>query len=111
MITAIIGSRAFSDYSLLSLVCRDRKVSSVVSGGARGADTLAERFATSSGLPLKIFLPDYQRFGRRAPLIRNKQIISCAQQIIAFWDGASRGTAHAISIARKIGVSCFVVRV
>ncbi len=110
MVTAVIGSRSFSDYSLLCRVCQSLGVTSVVSGGAAGADSLAARFAFSSGLPLQVFLPDYSRFGRRAPLLRNWQIIRAASRVVAFWDGSSRGCVHALSCARSLGVPASVVR-
>ncbi|MCP3659047.1 MAG: DUF2493 domain-containing protein [Bacteroidetes bacterium] len=110
MITAVIGSRSFSDFALLSRVCRSLGVSSVVSGGASGADSLAARFASSSGLPLRVFRPDYERFGRRAPLVRNWQIVRSGSQVVAFWDGSSRGCAHALSCARRLDIPCSVVR-
>ncbi len=110
MITAVIGSRSFSDFALLSQVCRSLSVSSVVSGGASGADSLATRFARSSGLPLRVFPPDYERFGRRAPLVRNWQIVRSVSQVVAFWDGRSRGCAHALFCARRLSVTTFVVR-
>jgi len=110
MVSAVIGSRSFNDYDLLVRVCRSRGVSSVVSGGAVGADSLAARFAGSFGLSLRVFYPDYQRFGRRAPLLRNQLVVSSVQQVVAFWNGSSRGCFHALACARRLGLPCFVVR-
>ncbi len=110
MISAVIGSRSFSDFALLSRVCSSLGVSSVVSGGASGADSLAARFASSSGLPLRVFSPDYGRFGRRAPLVRNWQIVRSVSQVVAFWNGSSRGCFHALSCAQSLGIPSFVVR-
>ncbi len=110
MISAVVGSRSFGDFALLSRVCRSLGVSSVVSGGAAGADSLAAEFASSCGFPLRVFLPDYGRFGCRAPLVRNWKIVRSVSRVVAFWDGRSRGCAHAVSCADRLGGPCFVVR-
>ena len=108
MKVAVIGSRSFASYSFLCRQLASLPVSSVVSGGARGADSLAARFARERGLPLHVFLPDYARFGRRAPLVRNESIIAAAELVVAFWDGRSAGTAHALRLARQRGLACHV---
>lgn len=108
MRVAVIGSRSFSSYSFLCRQLASLPVSSVVSGGARGADSLAARFAQARGLPLRVFLPDYTRYGRSAPLVRNKSIIAAAELVVAFWDGRSAGTAHALGLARRRGLVCHV---
>lgn len=74
----------------------------IISGGARGADLLAERFAMQYSIPTEIFLPDWAKYGKKAGLIRNKEIISSADQVIAFWDGESNGTRSSINIAKKL---------
>ena len=73
----------------------------VISGGAAGVDKSAARLAEEYGLELKEDLPDYKRYGSRAPLIRNAEIIGKADIIVAFWDGESRGTAYVINLCRK----------
>jgi len=70
----------------------------IVSGGAGGIDTLAERYARENALLFKRFEPEYNKYGKNAPLIRNTQIIEYANFVLAFWDGKSRGTAQAIKI-------------
>ena len=92
-------------------VWRSLGVYSVVSGGVRWADSLAARFALSFGLSLRVFGRDYELFGRRAPLLCNWDIVLSISRVVAFLNGASRGCAHAISIAKKLGVPCVVVRV
>jgi hypothetical protein len=67
-----------------------------VSGGAGGIDALAERYARENSLLLKRFEPEYHKYGKTAPLMRNMQIIEYANFVIAFWDGKSRGTAWVI---------------
>ena len=75
---AIVGGRDFSDYtllkeSLLAYIDTHETPENIVSGGAKGADTLAAQFATEMDIPLLVFKPDYQKYGRGATLVRNNQ--------------------------------------
>jgi hypothetical protein len=78
-------------------------ISLIISGGAKGADSLAQEYANSHQIPTKIFLPDYKLFGRSAPLKRNVHIVEESDLVVAFWDGESRGTLHAINEAKRLG--------
>ena len=80
-----------------------------MSGGARGIDTCAAEFARAHGLKLTEFLPDYARYGKGAPIVRNKQIAEYADEVLAFWDGKSRGTLSVIKYCEKIGKRCSVI--
>lgn len=82
----------------------------ILSGGACGIDTVARECALSHGLKLTEFLPEYGRYGRAAPLKRNLTIIENAQQVIAFWDGVSKGTKFVIAVCEKKGVPITVHR-
>jgi len=96
---AIIGSRNIANIELSGYL--PKNISMIVSGGARGIDTLAEKYADKNGIPKLIFLPDYKRYGKIAPLLRNKQIVDNADIIIAFWKGHSRGTKYTIDYAKE----------
>ena len=69
--------------------------------GAKGIDTCAREYALSHGLKLTEFLPDYRRYGRAAPLVRNREIVAYADQVLAFWDGKSPGTKYVIDQFKK----------
>lgn len=101
MRVAVIGSRTFGNYDFLEKVVNSHKPSIIVSGGARGADTLAERYAHEKGLGFKVFYPLWDTLGKAAGLIRNKEIVDNSDIVIAFWDGQSRGTKHAIDYATQ----------
>ena len=101
MKVAIVGSRRLEIPNLESYL--PENVSEIVSGGAKGVDTAARRYALSHGLTLTEFLPQYERYGRAAPLKRNVQIVEYADFVIAFWDGASRGTKFVIDQCGKLG--------
>lgn len=101
---AVIGSRSFNDYKALSeCLSRFTDITAIVSGGAKGADSLAERYAFDNGIETIIFIPDWKRHGRGAGMIRNKAIVSAADVIVAFWDGTSKGTKNSIELAKKAG--------
>ena len=101
MKVAIIGSRGICVDDLEKYVRKD--CTEIVSGGAKGVDTSAANYAREHGLKLTEFLPEYARYGRGAPLKRNLQIIEYADEVLAFWDGASRGTKHVIDQCKRLG--------
>lgn len=100
---AIIGSRNIKSIDLNEYVTDNDEI---VSGGARGIDTLAAEFARQRGIKLTEFLPEYEKYGKAAPIIRNKQIVDYADKVIAFWNGKSKGTKHTVEYAKKINKSC-----
>lgn len=104
----IAGGRDFNDYKLLKDKClkiltNKIKTDSVVivSGGARGADVLGERFAKELGLQLLLFPAEWDKYGKSAGYKRNLTMSENADALIAFWDGESRGTRHMIDIIIK----------
>lgn len=102
---AIIGSRSFDNYKLVveTLLPYKSRITVIVSGGARGADTLGEKWAIENGIETLIFPADWQAHGRKAGYIRNETIVKNCDGIIAFWDGVSRGTAHSLTLANTYG--------
>lgn len=101
MKTAVIGSRGITDVDIGAYL--PEGTDEIVSGGAKGVDTLAREYAESHGIKLTEFLPDYAKYKRGAPLKRNEQIIEYADVILAFWDGQSKGTKFVIDKAEKCG--------
>ena len=85
--------------------------SEIVSGGAEGIDSLAKEAAAKLGLKLTEFLPDYEAFGKRAPMLRNIEIVKFSDYLIAFWDHQSKGTAFTIEQCIKLGVPFKVVSI
>ena len=98
---AIIGSRKITVEHLETYL--PENISEIVSGGARGVDGCAKEYALTHGIAYTQFLPDYARYGGGAPIIRNRQIVDHADEVIAFWDGASKGTKSVIEYCRKLG--------
>lgn len=119
----IAGSRYFNDYALLKksaieIITKKTMfpdLTRIISGGARGADILGERFANEIGLEISRFIPDWDSIGKRAGYVRNETMAKFAVEngndgmLIAFWDGESRGTKHMIDLANKHGLEVHVV--
>ena len=103
---AVVGSRNITVENLERYLS---DCTEIVSGGAIGVDSCAAEYATERGLKLTVFLPQYDRYGRAAPIVRNKQIVDYADKVLAFWDGRSKGTLSVINYAKKIGRDCEVV--
>jgi predicted Rossmann fold nucleotide-binding protein DprA/Smf involved in DNA uptake len=104
---AIVGGRDFSDYAYMQECLRKYRethtVIQVVSGGARGADSLGERWAVENGIERRIFPADWNRYGKSAGFRRNRDIVAGCDAVAAFWDGRSRGTENTIALARAAG--------
>lgn len=83
----------------------------VVSGGAVGPDRWAERAARARGLTVAVFLPDWERHGKRAGFVRNEQIVANADGVLAVWDGVSRGTMDTVNRAQQRGIPARVINV
>lgn len=99
---AVVGSRGITRADLSKYVPEDATV--ILSGGARGVDQLAEEYAKERGLGLEVLLPNYELFGKTAPLIRDRQIVDKADLVVAIWDGSSSGTRYTIEYAKAQGV-------
>ena len=106
MRTAVIGSRGLTVKDLGQYLPKD--TAEIVSGGAKGVDTSAREYALSHGIKLTEFLPEYNKYGRSAPLKRNIAIIEYSDVVLAFWDGNSRGTKFVIDTCRKLGKEVIV---
>ena len=90
--------------------CEDAAVIVVLSGCAKGADRLGERWAEARGYRLEKFPADWSKHGKAAGMIRNSEMIKQADALVAFWNGRSRGTEDSVDKARKVGLKVKVVR-
>lgn len=97
----VAGGRDFDDYPRLCDVL-DHILDpgdTIVSGCAKGADSLALEYARKRGLAVEEFPADWQGQGKAAGVIRNQAMAGKADVLIAFWDGKSRGTKDMIERA------------
>jgi hypothetical protein len=112
----IAGSRTFDDIDLLfqtmdELVHKQKlKQVVILSGHANGADIFGEEWAWKRGHSYEVYRPNWDKFGNAAGPIRNTEMVSKADAIVAFWDGESRGTADVLRKARKAKLKVKVVR-
>lgn len=110
----IAGSRDFNDFDLLKqrmdkLLSNITDDIAIVSGMARGADSLGVRYAALKGYALHSFPADWDKYGKSAGYKRNEEMARNADALVAFWDGKSKGTKHMIDIARLHGLKVRVI--
>jgi len=110
----IAGSRYFNDYNLLKKKC-DKFFTKdlyfeIVSGMAKGADLLGEKYATENNYPITKFPADWDKYGKSAGYKRNSQMADYADGLIAFWDGKSKGTKSMIDLAKNKGIEIRIVK-
>ena len=116
MKVAIVGSRSITDYDLVSRFiqeCYDfnSEYDKIISGGARGVDTIAEKFAETHKIRTVIFSPDWEQYGKNAGFIRNADIIGKCDICIAIWDGFSSGTKNDIELCEEMKKPCYIFNV
>lgn len=109
----IVGTRTFNDYGFLKrkadYYLQNHKADTViVSGGARGTDSLARRYAEEKGYEYHEFPADWNTYGKSAGYRRNEEMHRFIaghenRGVIAFWDGQSRGTEQNFDLARRYG--------
>jgi len=111
--TIIAGSRDVSKADVqqaLEACPWSSSISTVVSGGARGADQAGEQWAQSQNLPVEVFPANWEEYGKSAGPIRNRQMAQAANALLAVWDGRSRGTRNMIEEAKNQGLDVFIYR-
>ena len=127
----IAGGRDFADFDLLKKETNriikmivetkiPKEKVTIVSGCAKGADALGEKYATTYGLKLHKIPANWEKFGNRAGYLRNREMAKFVSGmdeeverpkgvLIAFWDGKSRGTKHMIETAKNFKLDVYVV--
>lgn len=104
---AIVGSRNINDRKFVNRLLNAYRFifnlpELVISGGARGIDTFGEQWAKDNDIKTTIFLPDWDKYGKSAGIIRNKDIISECNICLAIWDGQSHGTLNDIQLCKEL---------
>lgn len=95
---AIVGSRSLNvDISKFI----DHTPDCIITGGAVGIDHSACVYANKNKIKLVIFKPNYSKFGKIAPIMRNNKIVSCCDSVLAIWDGYSHGTLNIIQTTKR----------
>ena len=108
---AIIGSRDYpgSPETVATAIAQHSLApTAVLCGEARGPDTWGRLWAEQQGIPVISYPADWERYGRSAGMIRNREMIGASDAVLALWDGKSKGTGQAIKIARRWGISVYL---
>ena len=108
----VAGGRDFSNYILLKESCDSLikdKVTEIVSGKAKGADSLGEKWANENNIKIAPFPANWDKHGKSAGYIRNSEMANYGECLIAFWDGKSKGTKNMIDIATNKGLEVHVI--
>lgn len=111
---AIVGSREPGNINFAKELEKRINIQSgdtIISGGAKGIDSLAAEYATAHGLALVEIRPNYTKNGRGATFIRNREIVDNADMVVAFWNGTSKGTKYTIDYANKKGVTTLIITI
>ena len=103
----IAGSRSITDFELAPYIPSD--TDTIISGGAAGVDGVAERYADAHRLEKMIVRPQYDRYGRAAPIKRNEQMVDMADEVLVIWDGKSKGTEYTVKLFEKLGKEIRVI--
>lgn len=113
MKTVIAGTRTIQDYDLVEAAVQRSgyEITGIISGGARGVDSLAIRYALRHHLPYEVFIARWGQLGKSAGPIRNREMAVAAEAVIAIWDGKSTGTRNMIELTMAYGKPCFVLLV
>ncbi|MBP3369655.1 MAG: hypothetical protein J6L85_02780 [Clostridia bacterium] len=104
----IAGSRSIDECEIEKYI--PKGVTMIISGGADGIDSLAEKYADGKRLSKMILRPQYNLYGRAAPLKRNEKMVELCDVALIVWDGISKGTLHTIKYAEKMGKSVILIR-
>ena len=109
---AVIGPQNFNDYKKFQKIINEFLKSyenvEFISGGAKGADSLAQKYAKEHGIPIKIYYPNWKKYKKAAGPIRNKQIWQDADIGIAFWNGKSKGTKYSFIFSKEMDKDLWV---
>jgi hypothetical protein len=108
--TIIAGSRTVEQIDLVeqAIAASEFRITEVVSGCAPGVDSFGEQWAKRKMIPIKRFPADWRKYGKSAGPRRNEEMAQYADQLIAVWDGVSRGTRDMIERARYCGLAVYV---
>ena len=95
----VAGSRNIEKFDLKDHIPPD--VTMIITGGAEGIDTLAEKYADENGIPKAIVRPQYNLYGRAAPIKRNEKMVDMADFVLVIWDGKSKGSQYTVKYSQK----------
>lgn len=112
----VAGNRDFTDYKVVKESLdfflrnvKNKEAIEIVSGNAKGVDSLGERYAKENNLLLTCFPAKWGTFGNAAGPMRNAEMSKYADALVAFWDKQSRGTQSMVNLAKAGGLKVRIV--
>lgn len=103
----IAGSRSIEQFDLSPHIPHETDM--IITGGAKGIDTIAEQYADQHRISKMVLRPRYDLYGKAAPIIRNREMVAVADSVLIVWDGISKGTKGTEQYARKMGKQVTVI--
>lgn len=94
----VTGSRSIADIDISEYL---KNIDVLLTGGAKGVDSLAIAYAEKNSIKHIEILPNYAKYNRAAPVIRDEEMVKMCDRVVAIWDGKSKGTKHTIDFAKK----------
>lgn len=115
----IVGCRDYSDYGYFTKkvneIVAGRPIAQIISGGASGADAMAEKYANDNRINVRVFPANWNKRGRAAGPIRNGEMADYVKsvngEVIAFWDNKSTGTKNMIGHCQRLGIAVTIVKI
>lgn len=108
----VCGSRTINDEKLIFSKLDDVLINYpnmvLISGNAKGVDSISEKWAKSHDIQIELYKPDWQKYGRAAGIIRNKLMVENSDFVVVFWDGISKGTKSDIDFCKKLNKPFFI---
>lgn len=104
----IAGSRSIQTFDLSAHIPENTDL--IITGGAQGVDALAEQYADKHRISKLIIRPQYDVYGKAAPILRNKKMVEIADVVLVIWDGQSVGTKSTIQYAQKLQKELIVIQ-
>lgn len=95
----IVGSRSINEFDLSGYIPDDTEL--IISGGANGIDSVAEKYADSNNISKLIIRPKYKLYGRAAPIKRNEEMVNIADAVLVIWDEKSKGAKYTAEYAKR----------
>lgn len=106
-IVCICGSRDITNINL-DLFLDPNHIGCIVEGAAKGVDTLAKQWAKRNKIEFVEYPAQWRIYGKKAGIIRNKEMIDFCDIVVAFWNGYSKGTLNSIQYAKEMKIPCFI---
>ena len=100
MKVAVVGSRNVVVENIEQYL--PENITEIISGGAKGVDTYAEVYAKNNNIKITVIKPEYKKYRKGAPLVRNKQIVEMADFVVLIWDGKSNGTRFVLDYCKEL---------